>query len=568
MACPSEDFQSLSERLQRELPGTCWDLICFYDPIDSLPSNARVIRSERSLRFAASIWWRALIRPYRAIYVACLDTSRPAALAPLIEFVSILRGRRKSIVDRDGRTTGIGFLGVRTLISLVCVPVLLVAARLVTRVGLATVRPKRPQHPARGSTAIVVPLLPDISHTFVYREVRELIRRHPDYRVLILEEGGASVWHEDATELARIATVVPRSGPAGYLFMYLRLWLTRPCAMAHLITFFVPHIESFGPGTIPRDRLAFLRLEYLHHSNYLALGLMFADYLRREGISRVHVYGSTYPAVRALAAREAVGVPFSLSTFVDFDYVTPFHMLAEKIEAADFVVACTGFCAARLTSRFPEHGDKISVIHHALPAGYADGKTFRPRDGHSRLVYVGRFVGKKGLDTLIDACAILKQQGFAVACHLYGAGEAERALANRSVEQGLDGCVRFEGPIPNERFYSAMNGDDVFVCPSKDTRDGERDGIPVSLLEAMAGGMTVVSTPVSGIPELIESGRNGYLVEPDNPQALAELLGELLTNPDKRRAISAGARETIAARFDLGRSVDRLDGWLSRESPS
>jgi colanic acid/amylovoran biosynthesis glycosyltransferase len=567
MACPVEDFDVLCERLKSASPDSTWDLACFYDCDRPSVETARIIRPARSIRFAASLLWSTFVRPYSAIYIACVDTRRPAALMPLVEYVSLMRAGEKWILDRNGARTRIGLLGVFTILSLFCVPPLLLIARLVTSVG-RRLQPAVPPRPSGHVVAIAVPLLPDISHTFVFREVLELKRRHPDYRILILEEGDQAVWHRDAAALRQVATVVPRTGPAGYLLTYLCFWLTRPRAMAHVVRFFEAHTASFGPGARSNDRSAFLRLEYLHHSNYLTLGLMFADWLRREDIGYLHVYGSTYPAVRALVARELLGLPFSLSTFVDFDYPTPFHMLPEKVDAAVFVVACTDFCLQRLLTRFPQHRAKMFVVHHALPPDFARCPEFRPRDGRSRLVYVGRFVQKKGLDTLIDACGLLRRQGVEFSCHLYGNGDAAEELAARARATALDGALRFEGPIPNERFYSTMNPDDIFVCPSRYLDDGERDGIPVSLIEAMAAGITVVSTTVSGIPELVDSGRNGYLVPPDDPEQLAATLAAILTDPEKRRAIAEPARLTVQLRFALEPAVDLLDSRLIRETQS
>jgi len=261
-------------------------------------------------------------------------------------------------------------------------------------------------------------------------------------------------------------------------------------------------------------------------------------------------------------------IPYSISTFVDFDYVTPFHMLDAKFGEARFVVTCTRYCADSLGARLPELTSRFRVLHHALPADYARAPDVRRADGRSRLVYVGRFVPKKGLDSLVQACALLRDRRTAFTCHLYGAGD-ERGRLEQLVETlELDGHVIFEGPIPNERFYSTMNEDDVFVCPCRYMPDGERDGIPVTLLEAMAAGLTVVSTPVSGIPELIVDGVNGYLVPPDAPEALADCLRALLESREKRDAVRASAIQTIQHGFSIEQTAAVLDAWISQENGS
>jgi glycosyltransferase involved in cell wall biosynthesis len=155
-----------------------------------------------------------------------------------------------------------------------------------------------------------------------------------------------------------------------------------------------------------------------------------------------------------------------------------------------------------------------------------------------------------------------------VTCHLYGRGSEEERLRRLIKELDLDDTVTLEGPIPNDRFHETMNQDDVFVCASRPMEDGERDGIPVTLMEAMAVGIAVVSTSVSGIPELIQEGVNGYLVAPNDPEALAARLHSLIVDPACRRAVSAKAIQTIRRDFSVGDAVRTLDGWISRENGS
>jgi glycosyltransferase involved in cell wall biosynthesis len=503
------------------------------------------------------------------VYVAAADVERPDALRLVVRFAGMLPAATRALIDGRGATRPLLPARGADLAAAALTPALLGVARAVTAVGLALVRrPTVPARPPGARTALLIPVLPDLSHTFVYREALGLARRRPEWDVLALERGDASVVHGDAAALGALAAPVERLGPNRYLLAYLRHWLTRPRAMAGLVRFFAPHTATFGPGARADDRLAFLRLEYLEHSSYLAAGLVLAETLRRRRIGHVHVWGSTFPAVRALVAQRLLGVSVSLSTFVDFDYPTPFWMLEEKVAAARFVVACTAFCRARLAERCPAHADRLRLLRHALPRGWADGGAPRPADGASRLVYVGRLVPKKGLDTLVRAVARLAARGAPVTCHLYGRGEAEPALRALVAALGLDGRVVFEGPIPNERVRGIMNGDDLFVCPSRLMPDGERDGIPVSLLEAMAAGVPVVATPVSGIPEAVEDGVNGWLVPPDDPDALAARLAAALAAPGERVRVAAAARRTVAERFALEEAVGTLEAWISRESRS
>jgi glycosyltransferase involved in cell wall biosynthesis len=568
MACPPEDFAGLSMRLFDRHPA--WRLVCFYPPPVPLPPGATVTLSSRSMWIAARVWlWCLRARPDEAV-VCCRTLEQPSAIQSLVEFVSVLPVSRRAVLDASGAEQPVRKAGVSSALVLAFVPLLLWFATVLTMVGLrvvparsASVRPAR-----RRRVAVVVPILPDLSHTFVYREVLALKARHPDYLVINLEQGDPSVVHREASQLQSLAMDVPRLSTAAYLAMYIRRWMTQPVRTAAMVRAVQPHTASFAPGWLADDALCFLRMEHLQHSNYVMLGLVLADLLDRHDVGYVHVYGSTYPALRAFVAHHATGAAFSVSTFVDFDYPTPFHMLEQKFGAARFVVACTRYCEKQLVSRLPALAGRVRVLRHGLPRHYADGAVFRPTDGRSRIVFVGRFVEKKGLDTLLDSLRLLTEDEVAFTAHLYGSGPLESALRTRSRALGLDDRVFFEGPLRNQDFYTAVNHDDVFVCPSRYLPDGERDGIPVTLLEAMAAGITVVSTTISGIPELIVPDVNGYLVVPDDPGALARTLRDLLEHPDRRAAVRQAAVATIRRQFMVETSAGHLAEWITQESES
>jgi glycosyltransferase involved in cell wall biosynthesis len=575
LVCPSEHVAGFLDRLRDERPAAEWDVVGFSRPEVTWPPGMRFIASTGALGFAARLWLRALHRRYATAVVCAADLARPDALGPLLAYVGLLPVGRRRLIDRYGVARTIPVARAPDVLAAALTPPLLLLARAVTWLGLALVPATAPSaeadvrvRAAGRRTALVVPLLPDLSHTFVYREVLALVRRHPDWDVLVLERGVSPVLHREAAELDTLARPVPRLSPNRYLLVYLRHWLARPRAMAGLLRWFAPHTATFAPDAVPDDPYVFLQIQFLDHSNHVAPGLAFAEHLHRAGIGYVHVYGATYPAVRALVAGRLLGVRTSLSTFVDYESPAPFHMLPEKLAAARFVSVCSSYCRERLAGRFPAVAPRLRIVRPSLPAGYGDAPAFRPGDGRSRLVFVGRFVPKKGVTTLLAAVDLLRTRGLDPACHLYGAGDEEPALRDAVRQRGLDALVRFEGPIANQDFYRVMNRDDVFVCPSRPMPDGERDGIPVALIEAMAAGVTVVSTHVSGIPELIEDGENGYLVPPDDAETLAKTLEWLLATPSARARVSAAACRTVRERFSVEPAADALAAWISRETTS
>jgi len=524
------------------------------------------------------LWLRTHWRAFDHIVICRGSQVDRDALDRLIQFTGILAGRRRLLIsahedDRELDGTGIWTM-VRTLARFRSPAgwsagraALLQLSVWATAIGLTVFREASPPEPRHrgGRVALLVPILPDLSHTFVYREVLAVKRRHPDVQVIALERGDDSVIHQEAAELLSMTTFQPHPSPNAYLRLYLKQWLIRPRRMAALVRWASSNSATFGPGAVSNDSRVFLRLEHLTHSSHLIRALILADELSRLDIGFVHAYGSTYPALRALVAWQLLGIPYSISTFVDFDYATPFQLLDLKFGAARFVFACSNFCVRRLRDRFPSLRERFDVLHIGLPLDYAAQPAFRPQEGPPRLIFVGRFVPKKGLDTLIAACRILVDRGTDFRCRLYGSGDEEGRLHAQTLALNLSRVVSFEPPIPNERFYSVMCPGDVFVCPSRYASDGERDGIPTTLVEAMAAGVTVVSTSVSGIPELIEDGVNGFIVPPDDPERLAECLLGLLTRPAQAQ-IAANAIRTVRDAFSLPQTVHVLEDRISRET--
>jgi glycosyltransferase involved in cell wall biosynthesis len=168
-----------------------------------------------------------------------------------------------------------------------------------------------------------------------------------------------------------------------------------------------------------------------------------------------------------------------------------------------------------------------------------------------RALGVGRLVEKKGFDVLVEACGILRRQGVAVEALIVGeSGEHEAEIRRRIAELDLGAHVRLAGAMEQARLYEEYQRAGAFCLPCRVLENGDRDGIPNVLVEAMACGVPVVTTPVSGIPEVVSDGVNGQLVPPDDPQALADALQRLAREPRFASRLASAGRETVRERFD------------------
>jgi glycosyltransferase involved in cell wall biosynthesis len=179
---------------------------------------------------------------------------------------------------------------------------------------------------------------------------------------------------------------------------------------------------------------------------------------------------------------------------------------------------------------------------------------------------VGRLIEKKGFADLIRACALLRAEGCDFRCRIVGKGGLREALRDLIHELELEEHVELSGPMPREVLLEQYRRATVLVAPCVVGSDGNRDGLPTVITEAMALGVPVVATDVTGIPELVEDGRTGLLVRQRDPRALAAAIRRVLGDPDGARSLARAGRERVEERFDLRTNVAELRTLLERAS--
>jgi glycosyltransferase involved in cell wall biosynthesis len=195
---------------------------------------------------------------------------------------------------------------------------------------------------------------------------------------------------------------------------------------------------------------------------------------------------------------------------------------------------------------------------------FRPGRTRAP--GPPSVVSVARLGPTKGLEILIDAAAELARSARCFRVEILGDGPLRADLEARVRALGVEDRVRLEGPVSREGVARTLAGATVFALPCTVVGAGRHDGLPVAILEAMAAGLPVVTTPVGGIPEAIVSGKNGRLVQPGDSRALRLALAELLDDHALRARLGAAGRKTVLKRFQLRDSAARLAAWIAESA--
>jgi glycosyltransferase involved in cell wall biosynthesis len=274
----------------------------------------------------------------------------------------------------------------------------------------------------------------------------------------------------------------------------------------------------------------------------------------------LHAHFAHGPASVAQFASQLAGVPFSFTAHAKDIYTSPPELLKAKLRAARFVVTCTEYNANHLVNLAGEQwAGRIHRIYHGIDFnrfrsnGAANGASHCPV-----VLSIGRFVEKKGFLYLIEAARIMAARGRAFRVRLIGGGQERHALEAAIARHGLQNMIELCGPLPQEKLFALYQQAAVFVLPCIVTDDGDRDGIPNVLVEAMRMRVPVVSTAISGIPELVVDGETGLLVPPRDAQALAEATCTLLDDQERAQWLVAQAARHVAERFDLHRNAAEL----------
>jgi glycosyltransferase involved in cell wall biosynthesis len=429
------------------------------------------------------------------------------------------------------------------------------------RVGLSSLESTSSTRKLRGEIGVLVPVIPDISHTFIYRQILEMLRQGARFDVFALEKGDYSILHLESKALLERTIFIGKLSEGRYLLLYFYFLLTRPMRLARLIRFY----KSQGNGTF-----LFLDFAGLKNTLHPSAGIPLAWELMRRNIEYLHVYGSYFPSTRGLVVSFLLNIPFSITAYVDFDHDYEFKTFSEKVELARFTVATTQFCANRIHSLTSDAlFKKVYVIYFGVDENLGTRELGTGPESFPIFVAVGRLVKKKGFDYLIRAVAIMKSRGFNISAVIIGDGPDKGRLISLSNALKTENEVHFVGSLPNdqvaERYLKPQN---ILIAPSIYARGDaeERDGIPTVLLEAMILGVPVITTEVSGIPELISHEKNGILVEPQNEVALANAMEHLIKNINLKQRLGEEGRKTILRNFTVQKSSSLLWALIERES--
>jgi glycosyltransferase involved in cell wall biosynthesis len=401
--------------------------------------------------------------------------------------------------------------------------------------------------------AYVVSRFPHVSETFIVREIDAVAATgEVEVEILSLFPPVSETVHPIARPwLRRLYRPGAGAAAAGFGWWLARrpLRLLGSCAVVVAAYAHRPRLLARALATLP-------------------IAAAQARRLRGGEIERLHAHYATYPALCAWLCRRLTGIPYSFTVHAHDLYVDQ-SLLARKVAEADFVVAISEYNRRFLADYGGGSTTPVEVVHCGIdPAAFE----FRPRPpasaGPVPAACVASLQEYKGHAVLLDALAGDDDGPLSrLRLDLVGDGPLRGELEARAAALGLAERVRFHGSLPEERVREVLAAANLFVLPSIVARDGQMEGLPVSIMEALASGLLVVSTRLSGIPELVRDGETGLLAEPGDAADLRRVLTAAVAGTSVDPA--AGRRE-IEREYDIAdtarRMVELLQGALTTTS--
>lgn len=415
--------------------------------------------------------------------------------------------------------------------------------------------------------AYIVKGFPRLSETFISNEVLLLEKLGVNIKLFSIKQPDETLLQSTVSRIKTQVEYLPAVTSLSNTFLMKWLLENMPhYVKAHLqlasnypVGYFQTLAEAITMSIIYRNGL-FTKPRKIFIKEFIQ-AVFIADQINNlQSIRHIHAHFCHGATTIALMVSKITGLPFSFTAHAKDIYQknqNPGNLLKNKINASAFVATCTG-ANKKYLDKLGE-ADKIKLIYHGLDTQFFIPFTQRSSDTRLQILSVGRFVEKKGFHFLVQACAILKNKDFKFNCRIIGEhGDSYQRLQETIKQLELEQYISLEPPKAHDELLKIYQQSHIFALPCQIVNDGDRDGIPNVLVEAMACGLAVVSTGISGIPELVKHRHNGLLVAEKNSQDLANAIELLMIDQGLSESLAINARTTVLQEFDSAQTTLQL----------
>lgn len=394
---------------------------------------------------------------------------------------------------------------------------------------------------------------PRLSETFIANEIALLEKSGFEIHIFALRNPGERIIHGQVRKINAGVTYLPDKFWPNILYFLstnIRLWRRTPKNYWHAFKVaFSRSMRRQSVSTIKR---------------FAQAGILVHDKLSSAPVQHFHAHFSHGPTTVAYFVKMLTGIPYSFSAHAKDIYLQgDIEFLTRKIWNAKFAVTCTEYNRRHLISIVGEAAPVFRVYHGIDLNMFSPHRKIHRTRKKPHILSVGRLVAKKGFATLLQALKIIREQGIEFECDIVGGGELRQELQAQIDRLNLQKNVHLHNEKSQQELLTFYQRADLFALACEVQTNGDRDGIPNVLVEAMATATPVVATRISGIPELITHGKTGMLVEPKNPEALAEMLISVLQNSSLRNAMRKAALQKVQQDFDHARNIKLIAEFLN-----
>jgi len=390
--------------------------------------------------------------------------------------------------------------------------------------------------------AYLIPEFPSISMTFVTNEMAELKRRNIPLTVFALHGISNNNMDPKSSILINDVEYVYKNLKEKIISILFKSIANKPFRFVNL---FLLALKSSLFLLSGKNRIS--------NFGHFFAGLYVGQIMEEKKITHIHAHFAHYPASVAMYASKYSGVTFSFTAHAN-DIFENQTLLSEKEKSAKKVITISDFNRKYFTDQ-----SNLAIVRCGIDLNEYKYQERNINTDVLKIGTLGRLVEKKGIDVLFKAAAILKKNNLKFELHVAGSGPEKESLVSLAEQIGISENIFWEGMMPNEKVGSWLQTLDVFALACKQDKNGDMDGIPVVLMEAMASGIPVISTEISGIPELIKNGLTGLLSKPNHSESFADKIQNYYSNRINMKNVISNARQKIENEFSLVKSVDQLE---------
>jgi glycosyltransferase involved in cell wall biosynthesis len=385
---------------------------------------------------------------------------------------------------------------------------------------------------------------PSYTETFILKEVLYINKLYPLY-IIALKKGKCNIDDIQSSQLKDNLIYVPKLYSINLVLHHLY----------HLNknVYFKKKWKSIVRGFFSNNiKNSFYQIKVLLAGSYVN------KIIDKKSIQHIHAHFANFPADVALSVSDNYGITFSFSAHANDIYVDS-RDLVSKIRQSAFVTTCTLYNKTYLDTLVTKSmQNKIHLMYHGIDYQYWDYYPKKIIHNKVNILFIGRLVEKKGVIYLLEAILQLIKKGVLIQLTIIGKGKNEQMLKDFCLTNNMGNNVLFQGWQNPQQIKQLFTLSDIFVLPSLIASNGDRDGIPNVILEAMASGIPVISTSVSGITEIIQHRFTGLLVSEKNSNQLLDAILTLINDDNLRISLIENAHKLLTEKFDFEKNNELL----------